>query len=241
MLTVLDPVLDALTDGRVIRRYVAVGLSGLAWAVLAGGVLGTIVILKASFTDALPAEATIGGVLWALIFSATVWVMAQVTLYHAREVRRLPEDRFVVIPIASIMLRLIGENLATWCLAFGLAAFLLVVVAGQYAQFLMNATEILPGLSGISGSGLFSAAWVLVTSLATGFGVLLVFYFCAELVLVAADAANHLRQLVALAPPSVVAPAATPAPPPVGPVCPACGTATADPGTLFCERCGTRL
>lgn len=240
MLSALDPLLHALTDGRVIRRYVAVVVDGAAWLTMGAGLIGVIVILKAAFSDVLPAEATIGGVVWALIFAAAVWAMAQVAFYHAREIRRLPDARFVVIPIVSIVLRLGGEVLAVWCTAVGVAGFLLVLVAGQYARALLNVAAAPPGLVQVSGSGLISASGVLAMSLASGFALLLVMYFWSELVLVAADTANHLRQLVSLA---GLQQGTRPPGGPVGtaPACPACGATAAEPGTLFCERCGTRL
>lgn len=242
MLTVLYPVLDALNDGSVIRRYVAGGLQLLAWLTLAAGVLGIVVILKAAFNDALPAEATIAGVAWAIIFATTVWALAQVSLYHARDVRRLRDDRFVVIPVASIILRLLGEQFAVWCAAFGFAGFLIALVAGQYAAFLMNATSMLPGLPIEAGGGLLGALWVLAMSLSTGFAVLLAFYFAGEMVLVAADAANHLRQLVGLAAaPAPMASASATVLPPNQDACSACGTPLAGAGARFCEHCGIPL
>jgi len=242
MLTVLYPLLDALSDGRVIRRFVAGGLQLAGWLTLLAGVIGVVVILKAAFSEALPTEATIAGVMWALIFAAAVAALAQISFYHARDVRRLPDDRFVLIPIASIVFRLVGEQVATWCVAFGIAGFLVMLVASPYARFLLNATDFLP-LASLSGAGLLGALWVLATSLSTGFTILLLFYFCGEMVLVAADAANQLRQLVGLA----AAPAPM-APAPDSTVilshpssCPVCRTPLAGTGAQFCEHCGTRL
>lgn len=241
MLTVLYPVLDALNDGRVIRRFVAGGLQLAGWLTLMAGVIGVVVILKAAFSEALPTEATIAGVMWAVIFAAAVAALAQISFYHARDVRRLRDDRFVLIPIASIVFRLVGEQVATWCVAFGIAGFLVMLVASPYARFLLNATGFLP-LASLSGVGLLGALWVLATSLSTGFTILLLFYFSGEMVLVAADAANHLRHLVTLASASASAPqpssVTTVADQPHA--CPVCRTPLAG-GAQFCELCGTPL
>lgn len=242
MLTMLDPVLEALSDGSVIRRYVAAILELVAWLMLALGVLGIVVILKAAFNDALPAEATIAGVVWVLIFAAAIWAIAQAAFYHAREVRRLQGDRFIVIPIASIVMRLLGEQAAIWCVAFGVAGFLIALVAADYAAFLLNATSMLPGLPVGSAGGLLGALWVLGLSLGIGFAVLFAFYLSGETILVATDAANHLRQLVALATPAIeLSPAAvTTVRLPETRSCPACQVPLAGP-SAFCEHCGTKL
>ena len=94
------PIPDALSKGAIIRKSVAVGLQALAVLSVLWGAYLVIAILKLAFQ--LPNEGTIGGLLFALIFSATILAIGQIFWYRANSVSELGESPFPVIPNFSL-------------------------------------------------------------------------------------------------------------------------------------------
>jgi len=240
-MTWLYPVLDALKDGYIIRRYVGLLLRIAAWGTIAGGVLLEIVTLKVAFADQLPAEVTIAGVAGAVIVAFMVWAIAQAYLYHAREIAVMQKSTFVVIPIFSSLTRLMGEHVAIWCLACGLMGAVVSVVAGNFARVLTGRLEYMPGLSWFTSSSALGGIGTLMLSIGLACSLLLIAYLWAELLLVAADAAHQLGRLVAAAQSSQGHTAATALPEPIERHCPSCSAPLSDPLPRFCERCGAAL
>lgn len=263
------PVLDVLSDGRVIRKTVVWVLRILALLIVLGGLYVFINVLKLSF-QVPSAGATIGGLLLGLIFLAAVVCVAQILLYRSGKVDELTDVTFTVIPIVSILFRAVGEIYATLGAAVGVGGCLFIWFA-QASPF-----ELLTGLGGLLPSapagatflgGIGFMAYLCVTS----FLVLVFFYFLAESTLLLVDIAHNMRSLrqhfvpspqpvaaarpvaapapapvPAAAPPAYQAPVQPPAPayqpppPPPAPRCPACN-AELEPGSAFCGNCGARL
>jgi hypothetical protein len=256
MLTSLYPLLDALNSGRVIRTTVAWFLTVAAWLVLAGGAAGAILIVKTAFGPSIPNEATIGGLLWAIVFLGVVFAIFQIYRYHVRDLERLGDTRFVITPVAAILLRLVGEQFAVWCAGFGLGGFLLGLLAPAYARVLTSDVAVMPGVPVITGVGALGAISFLATSLVVGFAGLLAFYFFSEALGVAADASNQLRRLVALHEhamamvnptgptpimPHLIGTAVTPPPVERPRVCARCHAPVLSASAHACERCGAIL
>ncbi len=253
------PVLDALSDGRVIRKIVIWALRILAVLVLLGGLYAFVEILRVGFRSGAPAEVAIGGLLLALIFVGAVGCVAQILLYRAGKIEGLTDTTFTVIPIVSILFRAAGEIYATLGVSVGVGGCLFIWLTRS------SPFEALRGLSGLLPSapaggsfvdGLAFLAYLCVMS----FVMLMLFYFLAECTLLWADVAHNMRLLrghfvpspapaaVAAPPPVAAAAAIPPAPaaplfpptPPPAPRCPACG-AELEAGSGFCGNCGTRL
>jgi hypothetical protein len=256
MLTSLYPLLDALTNGRVIRRAVAWFLTVAAWLVLAGGVTGAILIVKTAFGPTIPNEATIGGLLWAIVFLGIVFALFQIYRYHVREIDRLGDTRFVITPIVAVLLRLLGEQFAVWCAGFGLGGLILGLLAPAYAPLLAGSVAVMPGAPVITGVGALGAISFFASSLAVGFVGLIALYFVSEALGVAADASNQLRRLVALHEhamamvnpsgptpimPHLIGTAITPQPVQRPRVCPHCHAPVVSPTAPACDRCGRSL
>jgi hypothetical protein len=256
ILNFFHPVLDALSDGRVIRKTVVWALRILAGLVVLAGLYAFINILKFSFQTSV-AEATIGGLLLAVIFLVAVVCVAQVLLYRAGKIDGLTDATITVIPMVSNLFRAVGEIYATLGVAVGLGGCFFIWFA-KTSPFLMlrEFGGLLPSVPAGETfvGGLAFLAYLGVMS----FLALVLFYFLAECTLLWADMAHNLRVLrthfvpspaPAVAPPPAPAPAAFPAPPvapafppppPAAPRCTACGAAL-EPGSAFCGNCGNRL
>jgi hypothetical protein len=95
------PVLQALEDGRVIRKAFALVLQIFATLQVAAGLFLLIELLKISFRLPSP-EATLGGVVFAAILVVTVACTVQIGFYRAASIRALGDSPFTVIPIFSV-------------------------------------------------------------------------------------------------------------------------------------------
>jgi hypothetical protein len=224
------PVLKALSDGWVIRRTVATALQVIAILSLLGGAYLLIEMLKAVFQ--LPTDGTVGGLLFAVIFLASILSVAQVFWFRAGAIRELGDSPFTVIPIVSVLLRTAGEVYATLGVAVGVGGCLFI----WFAKF--NPLGLLGGLGGMlpssSTEGTFLGGLSFLASMGVAsFLVLILFYFLAESVVVLVDVALHVRLLVRQS---------GPAPAAAQPMshCPACG-GELEPGARFCPACGAVL
>jgi hypothetical protein len=199
------PVLQALNDGKIIRKSVAAGLQVLAVLSVLGGAYLLIEILKIAFQ--LPNEGTIGGLLFAIIFLAAILAIGQVFWYRANSVRELGESPFTVIPIVSILFRMIGEVYATLGLSVGVGGCLFIWFSRN------NPFWLLRGLGGILPSASPETSFMggvsfLVYLTLASFVALILFYFLAESSVVLVDVATHVRMLVRQGGASTESPAA---------------------------------
>ncbi|MGD0870570.1 MAG: hypothetical protein ABSB88_13515 [Bryobacteraceae bacterium] len=197
------PVLDALNDGKVIRNSLSVALKVMGVLSLLAGAYLLIEILKMVFQ--LPTDGTIGGLLFAVIFVATVLAIAQIFWYRAGSVAALGDSPFTVIPIVSILLRLAGEVYATLGVSVGVGSCLFIWFATN------NPLGLVPGLGGFlpstsPGTGFLGGLSFLIYLSVASLMALVFFYFLAEASYVMIDVARHVRLLVKQGAPSGKAP-----------------------------------
>jgi hypothetical protein len=191
----LYPTLDALSDGRIIRRSVAAllrveGVLNLLFALVA-----FIAILKESFR-AEGMSTTIGGLVFAVVFAAAIVCVGQIQFYRANSVDALGETTFTVIPIVSILFRLIGECYAVLALALGAGGCFFFWLAGHSPFEMLPLGAIRHFFpTGSEGSSFVGGLLFLLWSVMAAFFVLIILYFLAELTLVWADIAGNIRGL----------------------------------------------
>jgi hypothetical protein len=227
------PVLRALSNGGIIRKVVAIVLRVVSILTVLGGCYLLVELLKFVFQPQVPTEVAAGGLLFGIIFLATILAIGQIFWYRADSVRDLGESRYTAMPIVSILLRAIGEVYATLAAAVGLGGCLFIWFARTSPDVLLRGLrEILPSAG--AGETFLGGLKVLATMGIASFGVLIFFYFLAESVIVMVDMAGQIRLLVRQAPASA-APAA-----PAAPRCPRC-LVELEPGTRFCGTCGTPI
>ena len=187
------PVLRALNDGRIIRKSMVMALRVLSILSVLGGAYLFIEILKIAFQ--LPNEGTIGGLLFAIIFAATVLSIGQIFWYRAGSIGDLGDSPFTVIPIVSILFKTAGEVYATLGATVGVGGCLFIWFAkGNPFWLLRGLGGFLPSVSPDTTflGGLLFLVYLAVTS----FFILIVFYFLAESSVVLVDVARHVRLLV---------------------------------------------
>jgi hypothetical protein len=186
------PVLDALNNGKVIRTSVSIALRVLAVLAVLSGAYLLIEILKVSFQ--LPTEGTVGGLLFAVLFAASVLAVGQIFWYRAHSVEEIGESPFTVIPIVSILFRLLGELYATLGLMVGLGGCLFIWLAKA------NPLGLVRGMAGLlpsfSGEATFLGGLMFLGYLGfAAFLALIVFYALAEWSVVLVDISRNVRAL----------------------------------------------
>jgi hypothetical protein len=194
LLTFFHPVLEKLSGGNVIRTSIAFALRVVAALTVLGGIVLLFLMLKEVFRFETAGQ-TIGGLLFAVVLAATFLAIYQILMYRARNVQALGESPFTVIPIFSVLFRILGETYAVLGLAIGAGGCLFIWFAQFNPMFLLGSLgSFFPSVSpeGTFVGGLLFALYMSVAS----FVVLLLFYFIAEASLVLADIARSLRLLV---------------------------------------------
>ncbi len=225
------PVLDALSDGRIIRKTVIWVLRVLGVLVFAGGLLAVFALLRFAFQFAengtQGAGTLAGGLLFALILLAGVAAITQIHFYRATSVEALGESGYTVLSIVSILFRTAGEIYATLGVVVGVGGCLFMWLARfNPLQMLGGFGTLLPAVRAENTmvGGLFFLIYLAVSS----FTFLMLSYFLAELTLVVVEIARNLRNQ------------AHAGPEPAGRRCPSCALAN-QLAARFCTHCGTRL
>lgn len=237
------PVLDALSDGRVIRKSVALAVRILGVVLALGGLVLVIDILKYSFRSDMSTEATLGGMLFSIVLLAAFACVVEIHFYRARSIGAVGETAYTAIPVVSILCRLAGEVYATLLVGIGIGgcAFLWLAKVSPLA-FVSAMGGLLPA-SNLEASFL-GGALLLIQMCLLALAVLAGSYVAAEGLLLAVDIAGNLRRLAAEETPAA-APAGASQPSPVVPAaprefCKVCGIAWVA-GNTFCGNCGARI
>jgi len=192
MSSFMDPILDALNDGSVIRKGVKALVQITAVIMVLATLLLVITLLKASFQVG-SSLATVGGLLLALFLIVACVCSAQVFLYRARTIDALGASPFTVVPIVAILIRLAGEFWAINMMAFAVGGCLAAWLGGPLVGVLGE----LSGARGMHVSGSFLGGLVVFGySFVLAALSLISAYFLAEILVVTVDMARSLRTLV---------------------------------------------
>ena len=184
------PVLDALSDGRVIRSGVVIGLKIACWLALAAAVLVALTIIMAASHGT--GAGLLGGILFAILLLGAGACVAQICWYRSASVAALGSSRYTIISIFSILSRTAGEAAACSLVGIGVGACL----------FLWLGPSVPLGLPGIGGipapiavENTFLAGIIsLVYLAAMGFGLLILGYFWAESIMLLVDIEQNTRK-----------------------------------------------
>ncbi len=229
------PVLDALNNGQVIRKAVAVTLRILGVVFALGGLVLVAEVLKYSFRPDTTTETTLGGMLFSIVLLAAFACVVEIHLYRARSIGQIGETAFIAIPVVSILCRLAGEVYATLLVGVGIggSAFLCLAKVSPLA-FLSPMGGLLPA-SNLEASFL-GGTLLLFQMCLLALAVLAGFYVAAEGLLLAVEVAGNVRRLAVDERPALAPAGAAEA----RVVCKVCGVALVA-GNTFCGNCGTRL
>ena len=201
VLGVTGGILNALSEGKVIRKSTAIVLQIGAVLVLLTALVMLVLILKQSFQSGTSAGTTIGGIILAILLAAALFAVSQIYLFRANSVRELDDSACTVIPIISILFRAAGETYAVMALALGLGGCVFTWLSGANPGTLLTAIgsnlgPFAPALAGETGNGPFLDGLVFLAGLAVmAFIALVSFYAVAELAVIIVDIAINVRKI----------------------------------------------
>ena len=184
--------LSALETGKIIRAAVALLLRIESVLALVLGVYVVVQTLKLGFS--LPTPGTIGSIMAAILLGGAFFAICQILLYRAASASRLGESPFTVIPIISILFRTTGETYATLLATAGIAGCVFTWSSGISPDQLVS--PFMPPLEIPAENTFLLGLFFMIVSVLMAFGILILFYFLAEAVIIIADIAKNIRSLV---------------------------------------------
>lgn len=186
------PVLEALNDGRIIRKSVTVVLKVLAVLIALGGVLAALTVLTTALRGT--GGMALGGILFALLLLGTAACVGQIYWYRAGSVAALEHSKNTVIPIFAILSRAGGEAAATGLGGVGIGACLFLWLSPEGAGGVLQSVPFLAQVP--SEGGFLTGILVLVYLALLGFAALIVGYLWAECIMLLVDIERNTRQSV---------------------------------------------
>lgn len=183
-------VLPLLAEGKFIRQVFAVVLRVTAVCITLAALVGWIMIWKLVFQ--LPASGILGGIVFQILVLIANYMVIHTMLIRAGDLARLPDSEFTVIPVASMLLRLLGEIYACFAVAIGIGGCVLIWFAPNDAwEILRQGAPMIPNFGGGSFVGGFM---FLLGSLLTAFGAVVMAYFFAESAIVLVQIAQNTKK-----------------------------------------------
>jgi hypothetical protein len=193
----LLPILRALGDARIIRKIMTFILQAFAIASLLIGVYFIVQFIRGMSQGGATTESTIAGILAILLLSAMCLAMAQIFWLRAGNVQNVPEGPYLLIPLASLFIRAMGEVYAAVYATMGLLGclFLWITKANPWEAFAPGFVPVMTDQNAFLAGLLFLVRCSLGSGLA-----LLIGYFIAEVVLAALDIVVHVRMTAGQSP-----------------------------------------
>ncbi len=174
----MGPVLNFVSEGRPFTRATAIAMRLAAVAVALGGIVASVFLWANGTTFFNTAADWIVGILVMLVLQvlviASTYMVAHLLVIRARHVDALPEERFTIIPLWSLLLRVTGEIAAAVALPIGAAVGFFGAAASAGAA-----------------AGLGGALLGAVLAVPIGAVAILVFYFLAEATVVVVEIAKN--------------------------------------------------
>jgi hypothetical protein len=244
-------ILGLLSQGIFFRRIffyflrAAAVLTAIVGLVVCAGLLKTVLNL--------PAVGVIGGFVFIGLVIVAFYAVAHIYWTRAGDIRDLADAKFTMIPIYAIMVRTLGEVLASFVAVVSAGGFILFLFAGEQASNILSQVMPINPASGLQqqGNSFIEALGVLVAGAILAILLLAAFYLAAEFISALAEIAISTGTTASntsamLAPAGLAIPAAKPVPAPIVSAKPAnkvCGACAAiNPlGAAFCENCGKPL
>ena len=188
----MGAVLEIISQGQFFRKAYAVTLQILAALIAIAALVSWITVWKS--ISAFSAEAIVGIIIFQLLFVIAVYMVIHIILIRAGNINALPDSDYIVIPIVSITLKLIGEIYASFITVISVAGGILSWFIGSGAFYMVKRPSLLIPSYG-SGEGFWGGLVFMAGGLFSAIVGLVIFYFLAELVVVLVDIARNIKKM----------------------------------------------
>lgn len=186
----MKTVLQSVSEGKFLRKAVAITLRTLAMVIAFASLVGWIFKWKVVFD--LPVTGIIGGIIFQLLMIVAVYMVVHVMLIRSNNILLLPEAEYMVIPIVALCLKLIGEIYASFLAVTAVAGGLYIWLTGRNAvsDLLGAIARFVPFGGDLSFLG---GVKFILTGATMAFVSLLISYFLSETVILMVDLAHSAR------------------------------------------------
>jgi len=186
----MESLLQLIAQGKFFRKAFALILQVLAGVVSIVGLVTWMSIWR--FAAQASFAALLGIVIFQVLFVVALYMVVHTLFIRARDIASLPEGQFYVIPIAAVVLKLVGEIYASFGALMSVAGGILIWLMRGYAFSLVRkTTPLVPRLG--DGEGFVGGLLFMGGGLFAAFVVLVLCYFLAEAVCMMADSARNIN------------------------------------------------
>ncbi len=188
-----------VSRGDFFRRFVSMFLRIAAVLTAIGGALVVITVAVMGFREVYGAGEVLAVLLVLIVMTVSVYMYAHLFWIRSRTVSELPHSHYSAIPVASVLIKLAGEQLAVASIVSGVVGLVVALFAGGYAPYAMGglgspSLGFNPFMTMFAGGGaVLGGLGVLIGGIVGAFLVLIVAYMIAEGIVVLVDMAQDMR------------------------------------------------
>lgn len=201
-LAFMPAMIKSFAEGRFINRAWGFILRVLAILVVVAGAIRWVPLW--SYTVNYSTGGIIGLVLFQLIFIIAIYMVAHALLIRARDINELPQSDYMVMKIVSVLLKTIGEIMASSMMAGGFAGGLMIWFVGYNARYILyEMGTIIPLMGRLINSGIYAenmfvgGLLFLIGGILLALFILLLSYLFSEILLATADIAINTKKICA--------------------------------------------
>jgi hypothetical protein len=201
----LDPIFDSLSSGNVIRITVAWAIRIMAVVLALIGFLwfiGFVTLgIKGSDTgfSSRSTEVLIGALVFSVFGLVFGYLTCGICLFRSKSVLKVDDGHFVVLPVFSILFRLLGEITATTYCLIGVGGCLLLWIADFNPLAQLERLGLAFPFTSLGLGGFFGGIEFAIFMILVGFAAIVFCYAIAELTIVVVEIAGNTRCLPAMA------------------------------------------
>lgn len=186
----MKSILKLLSQGKFFRKICSIFLRAIATVIILAGLAGFFIGWQAVLE--LPISGLLGGIIFQLLFIIAIYMVVHTLLIRAYDITNLPESEYIVIPITSIFVKLIGEVYACFASVVAIGGGILIWFAGSYAQSILK--DLTPLIPSFGGETFVSGILFIMSGVLSGFFVLVFFYCGSEFMIVIVNIARDIKE-----------------------------------------------
>lgn len=187
----LKPVLDLISNGKFFTTFFYWFLTIVGILVFLGVVAGSLKMWS-MLPKGAPVEMTISLILLQILVIIIAYIISNIILVRAQNVRDLPESTdYYITPIFVILTKMAGEIIAASLIAVSISMALVFLIAGKNASMFMS---LLP-MSDMMGFARTGGIVAVLQGTTAGVIILVSTYFIAEQAGALVDIARNIRKM----------------------------------------------
>ncbi|MBD3414689.1 MAG: hypothetical protein GF421_09705 [Candidatus Aminicenantes bacterium] len=187
----MKPFIENFNKKDVFTKTFAIILRVLAIISIVAAFVIWVLLWKVVFE--IPSAGIAGGVIFQIFFLVGIYMASHAAFLRAQDISKLKTKEYIVVPAATVFLKLLGEIYASLTAAVALGGGILIWFAGGYGlQLLEEVPQFIPQYGG--GTTFLGGLVFLIGGLAFAFFTLVAFYFASEFFKMVMDIALNTKK-----------------------------------------------